>query len=436
MAISLTDLYGRLGKLFGIAKAQVDARNTLVQRVNGSGAFSGVGLDGQYTSSTRYMISQVLDYYLALYNASDPSVRQTIAGGVKTLTEMVTADNANIPKTTVAALTELNRQMRAASQSLLQNTITQGAVSYAGSNVGNGRVLLHSIPSQMSPSETLTFQCISDTTTGATSGREIFRVTGGLREADVTSYNWPGGSGANFNLASSDYVSSDNTLTNGGFDSFTGGVPDSWTITAGASHFSQSSSGTFRNGSALQVTGTPSTFATINQTGTNRILGPNRRLIYGLWLKRNTGTTDATDPIAAMDLINATTTAIVDGIAIRRGSSASGWVLWTKSYTMPFSAPVADVTVRITFDGAFGPFDHQVDCAFVYAPSQAGVNGQFLQIIGGSTDWRIGDYATVQITNDYASTVLAYTERFFAPFASGIELATSGSPTINNSVIP
>jgi hypothetical protein len=32
-----------LGKLFGIAKAQVDARNTFVQQVNGSGAFSGVG---------------------------------------------------------------------------------------------------------------------------------------------------------------------------------------------------------------------------------------------------------------------------------------------------------------------------------------------------------------------------------------------------------
>lgn len=431
MAISLTDLYGRLGKLFGIAKAQVDARNTLVQRVNGSGAFSGVGLDGQYTSSTRYMISQVLDYYLALYNASDPSVRQTIAGGVKTLTEMVTADNANIPKTTVAALTELNRQMRAASQSLLQNTITQGAVSYAGSNVGNGRVLLHSIPSQMSPSETLTFQCISDTTTGATSGREIFRVTGGLREADVTSYNWPGGSGANFNLASSDYVSSDNTLTNGGFDSFTGGVPDSWTITSGVANVSQLSSGTFRNGSALRINA--ATLTALQQTGSNRILGPNRRLIFGFWAKRVSGSTIPILPNIYLDLDNATTGATVDSLGA--AVTSTSWNLFTQSYTMPFSAPVDNVRVTLSCIANVGNV-YAIDCAFVYAPSQAGVNGQFVQIIGGSTDWRIGDYATVQITNDYASTVLAYTERFFAPFASGIELATSGSPTINNSVIP
>lgn len=431
MAISLTDLYGRLGKLFGIAKAQVDARNTLVQRVNGSGAFSGVGLDGQYTSSTRYMISQVLDYYLALYNASDPSVRQTIAGGVKTLTEMVTADNANIPKTTVAALTELNRQMRAASQSLLQNTITQGAVSYAGSNVGNGRVLLHSIPSQMSPSETLTFQCISDTTTGATSGREIFRVTGGLREADVTSYNWPGGSGANFNLASSDYVSSDNTLTNGGFDSFTGGVPDSWTITSGVANVSQLSSGTFRNGSALRINA--ATLTALQQTGSNRILGPNRRLIFGFWAKRVSGSTIPILPNIYLDLDNATTGATVDSLGA--AVTSTSWNLFTQSYTMPFSAPVDNVRVTLSCIANVGNV-YAIDCAFVYAPSQAGVNGQFVQIIGGSTDWRIGDYATVQITNNYASTVLAYTERFFAPFASGIELATSGSPTINNSVIP
>lgn len=435
MAISLTDLYARLGKLFGIAKAQVDARNTLVQRVNGSGAFSGVGLDGQYTSSTRYMISQVLDYYLALYNAADPSVRQTIAGGVKTLTEMVTADNANIPKQTIAAMNELNRQMRAATQTLLQNTITQGSVSYAGSNVGNGKILLHGTPSQMSASETLAFQCISDTTTGTTSGREVFRVTGGLRTSDPTSYLWPGGSGANFTLASSDYISTDNTLTNGGFDSFTGGVPDSWTFTTGVSNVSQLSSGTFRGGSALSVNGATQTILT--QTGSNRILGPNRRIIFGFWAKRVSGSAAPTTPIIEMNLLNASTGASIATVDTDTGGPAisTSWALYTGSYLNSYYAPVADITVQFDINPGVANV-YAIDCAFVYAPTQAGVNGQWLQIIGGSADWRIGDYATVQITNNYASTVLAYTERFFAPFSSGIELPTSGSPTITNSVIP
>lgn len=435
MAVSLTDLYARLGKLFGIAKAQIDARNTMVQRVNGTGSFSGVGLDGQYTSSTRYMISQVLDYYLSLYAAADPSVRQTIAGGVKTLTEMVTADNANIPKNVIAALNELNRQMRAATTSLLQNTITQGSVSYAGSNVGNGKVLLHGTPSQMSPSETLTFQCVSDTTTGTTSGREIFRVTGGLRTPDVTSYNWPGGSGAAFNLASSDYVSSDNTLTNGGFDSWTGGVPNNWTFTTGVGNVSQLTSGTFRGGSAIQINGATQT--AFSQTGSNRILGPNRRIIFGFWAKRVSGSGLPSTPIIGMGLTDAATGSTLASVDTDTGGPAisTSWNLYSGSYINSFYAPTSDITVDFDINPGVANI-YAIDCAFVYAPTQAGVNGQFLQIIGGSTDWRIGDYATVQITNNYASTVLAYTERFFAPFANGIELPTSGSPTINNSVIP
>ena len=77
-----------------------------------------------------------------------------------------------------------------------------------------------------------------------------------------------------------------------------------------------------------------------------------------------------------------------------------------------------------------------VDCAFVFVPTQYGTNGQFLQLICGSTDWRIGDRITLSVSNNYASSVLSYTERFFAPFANGIELPTSGSPTVNNTVIP
>jgi hypothetical protein len=114
---------------------------------------------------------------------------------------------------------------------------------------------------------------------------------------------------------------------------------------------------------------------------------------------------------------------------------STSWNLYSGSYINSFYAPTSDITVDFDINPGVANI-YAIDCAFVYAPTQAGVNGQFLQIIGGSTDWRIGDYATVQITNNYASTVLAYTERFFAPFANGIELPTSGSPTINNSVIP
>ena len=425
MAISLTTLYNRLGKLFGVAKSQIDARNALLDRIKGTGSFSGSGLDGQYDSSTRYMISDVLAYFLNLYSSTDSSISNVVQGGVKTLTEMVTADNDSIAKTTNAALQELNRQMRSAGTSLYKNVVTQGSVSYAGANVGTGKVILHGNPSQMSPSETIRVQCISDTTTGAALGREVFRITGTARVSDSTSYLWPGGSGCNTNLASSDYNDSKNTLTNGGFDSFTGGVPDNWTIT-GSSALSQLSSGTFRNGSALQHSGAIAASAV--QTSAQVVLGPGKRILFGFWAKKVSGT-------QTQDVAMALSTPTGDLVEQDAALLTTSWALNVFSYTMPFDAPATNVTVEFRFAQDVGCVK-AIDCAFVFIPSQYGVNGQFIQIIGGDVDWRIGDYATVAISNNYQSNVLNYTERFFAPFANGIELPTDATGTVTNSVIP
>lgn len=430
MTVSLSTLYARIGKLMGIAKSQIDARSALQDRVKGTGSFSGSGLDGQYDSSTRYMISGVLDYFLNLTRTADTSITNSIGGATKTVTEMVTADNGNIPKSAIPAFRELNRQMRAASTTLYQNVVTQGSVSYAAANVGTGKILLHGTPSQMSPTETITFQCISDTTTGATAGREVFQITGGLRVPDVTSNLWPGGSGANFTLASSDYNDSKNTLTNGGFDTWTGGVPNGWTVYSGSSNIAQLSSGTFRNGSALQITRTSATG--LAQSTTASVIGPGRRIVFGFWVKKISGTPTQS---VYLSLANASTGSEFAYAEATSAALTTSWKLFTASYQFDYAAPIADVDCSV-----YAPTDAgvvvAVDCAFIFVPPQAGTNGQFIQIIGGDTDWRIGDYATVAISNNYQSNVLTYTERFFAPFANGIELPTASPGTITNSVIP
>lgn len=428
MTVSLSTLYARIGKLMGIAKAQIDARSALQDRVKGTGSYTGAGLDGQYDAATRYMISGVLDYFLNLTRTADTSITNAIGGATKTVTEMVTADNGNIPKSAIPAFKELNRQMRAGSTSLYQNVVTQGSVSYAAANVGTGKIILHGTPSQMSPSETIRIECISDTTTGATAGREVFQITGGLRVPDVTSNLWPGGSGANFTLASSDYNDSKNTLTNGGFDTFTGGVPDGWTINSGAATLSQLSSGTFRNGSAIQHSGAAE--AKFSQTSPSVVLGPGKRIIVGFWAKKVSGTVTAD---IEMEVQNTSTGAVV--ALVTASGVTTSWQLYTASYQSDYNAPVEAVNVEFVCAADAGVVK-AIDCAFVFVPPQAGTNGQFIQIIGGATDWRIGDYATVAISNNYQSNVLTYTERFFAPFANGIELPTDATGTVTNSVIP
>lgn len=420
MTVSLSTLYSRLGKLMGIAKAQIDARAAIKSRVT--------TLDGSYDAASRYMFTPVLNYFLNLGKSQDRSITESVSGAVKTLTEMVYTDNPNIAKSAISALRELNRQMIAATATFPANTITQGAVSFGAANVGTGKIILHGIPSQMSPTETLRFECVSDTTTGSTAGREQFTVTGSARVSDITSDEYPAGSGASGSITSSDYNDGQNTVSNGGFDSWTAGNPDSWT--GASAGVSQLSSGMLRGSSCLQATNTSQQLV---QEGSAQLVGPNKRVIFGFWIKKISGT--QTNDIE-LEFSNTATAAVLASAIASGASLTTSWQLYTASYQFPANAPVAAVSLTLSIS-ANTTAVLAIDGVFCFIPLQYGVNGQFIQIIGGTTDWRIGDYATIAITNDYYATVLNYTERFFAPFQNGIELpTTTGTPTILNSVIP
>jgi hypothetical protein len=423
MTVSLTTLYNRLGGHFGIAKTQLDARAGIVTRVT--------NLDAQYTAATRYMYTPLLQRFLSIYNSTDATISAAVQGGVKTLTEMVNSDNANIPKQTLPAMRELVRQMRAGSTSLLQNTVTIGAVSRTGT--GTGTVVFNTSPSQMSRIDTLQFECISDTTTGSVAGSEVFRVTGSTPYPSITDSQWPGGTGLNTTMVSSDYTNQ-NLLTNGSFENWTSSAPDGWTLSMPTSYIAQYTANPLRNSSALLIQNSAGPVVMTQQIGGTTAIGPGKRVVFGFWARRVAGTATA-DVEMELQTSSGTGYATVTATAAAINAAGSTWTLYSGSYQHAWTAPEETVTVYLTRNVDAG-VTVAVDCMFLFAPPQQGTNGQFFQIIGGGTDWRIGDRMTVAITNDYASSVLSYTERFFAPFANGIEVPTSGSPTVNNSVIP
>jgi len=418
MTVSLTTLYNRLGGHFGIAKTQLDARSGIVTRAT--------NLDAQYTAATRYMFTPVLNQFLGIYNSTDATISAAVQGATKTLTEMVTADNANILKSTIPAMRELARQMRAGSTSLLENTVTIGAVSRTGT--GNGTVVFAGA-TQMSRTDLLQFQCISDTTTGAAAGSEVFQVTGSAAYNNINDSQWPGGTGISQTMASSDYETGTNLVTNGTFETWVGGAPDSWTTTG--TGIAQLTSGAFRGSSALQITASVAGVE-LTQSLPVTTVGPGKRIIFGFWYKKISGTT--TQDIS-LEMTDNTSGAAA---TLDASATSTSWSLAYAYYQSSFDAPVTSLTATLRYADSVGPVV-AVDGVFVYVPAQAGTNGQFFQIISGSTDWRIGDRMTVQVTNNYASSVLSYTERFFAPFANGIEIPTAAAgapPTVTNSVIP
>lgn len=422
MTVSLTTLYNRLGGHFGIAKTQLDARSGIVTRAT--------NLDAQYTAATRYMFTPVLNQFLGIYNSTDATITTAVQGATKTLTEMVTADNANIPKSTIPAMRELARQMRAGGTTLLENTVTIGAVSRTGTGTGT---IVFGEASQMSRTDLLQFECISDTTTGATAGSEVFRVTGSAAYNNINDSLWPGGTGLATTMASSDYEAGTNLINNGTFETWVGGLPDSWTILSNSTMISQLTSGAMRGSSALKISS--NSFKTeITQTIPTQALGPGKRVIFGFWYKKLAGT--ATRDIR-LELEDNTSSAAASAEVT---PTATTWTLVTSSYRSSFDAPVTALYANFSAeDSTASGLEVAIDGMFVYVPAQGGTNGQFFQIISGATDWRIGDRMTVQVTNNYASSVLSYTERFFAPFANGVELPTTDAgapPTVTNSVIP
>lgn len=421
MAINLTTLFNRLGGHYGIAKTQIDARSAIVTRAT--------NLDGQFDAASRYMYTPVLNEFLSINTTTDATLSNAKSGGIKTLTEMVNADNPSIQKSTLPALVELNRQFRAQGKYLLQNTITQGAVTAGGTNVGNGTVLLHGIPSQMSRSETLYFTCISDTTTGSAEGAEVFRVTSSAEFSSFGDSRWPGGTGLNALLASSDYGGSPNLLANGTFDNWTGAVPDNWTTSIGISKLT---SGAFRSPNCIQFTNTGAPISITQSLGAAGV-GPGKRLVFGVYVKKISGSVSK-DIDVRLETSSGSSYAV---LTIPKTSITTSWTRFTSSYQHPWTAPQETAELTVFMDSDTG-CTLAFDCVYVFAPTQMGTNGQYAQIIAGADDWRIGDYFTVTITNNYASNVLGYTERFFAPFANGIELPTAaaGANTIDNTVIP
>jgi len=419
MTVNLATLYSRLGKLMGVAKTQIDARAAITSRVT--------TLDGSYDAASRYMFTPVLNYFQNLGKTQDRSITQAVSGAVKTLTEMVTADNPSIPKNVNAAIAELNRQMIVSSSSFPLNSISQGIVSYLGT--GTGKVVLNDFPVQMSPNETLRFECVGDITTGTAAGSEVFKVVGSANVSDITSDLYPGGSGANTTLVSSNYQDGQNVVQNGTFENWTGGVPDGWTINAGAAYVTQLSSGAFLGSSALELDGTAAT--NISQILPTSICYPNRRVTFGMWVKLTLGS-----PTLALKIeLRETADATLLATATLAGSLTSSWQFISASYKFTAGSPYPEIAAYISYPLEAG-VKVAVDCAFVTTPAQQGKNGQFITIVSGDVNWRIGDYATVAITNNYAAIVLNYTERFFAPSANGIYLPGSASPTIANGVIP
>ncbi len=339
-------------------------------------------------------------------------------------------------------LAALIPQMTADAQSVQNNNVAVGTVTAGGSNTGSGSIFISPILDGVTPPmrgvaaqaayagltselpipETMTVKCSADSyTDGRPMGSESFQISGPVGQSNVWGTGAEGsGSGPSFNTLQAGTI-----LQNMSFDSFSGSVPSSWTADSGASLIAKSTSTTFLGPASVQFTGDGST-ATIQISQAPTALKPLKRYCFVVAYKA----TVAATPSQSI-LIQLSGTGYTPGpsekILIPGGSWATTWTLASFFVNVPATLP-SDLKLLISVTGTLPGgtsvfFDNAGFDAVTFE------NGLGFAASTGATPFVRGDKFMSVITNDLAGLFQVFFRRQF-----GVQLPSSGSPTIANSL--
>lgn len=378
------------------------------------------------------------------------------------------------------AIAELIRQMQSQSKSVKSCTVSAATTAGSG-NTGNATVYAtvidqNGLTLEYSYPETLTLKCTQDQFSGGTAGSETLTITSKAQVSDTLSCLWPGGSGLNTTTTVVDptlgFGNGGNligaTSALGAFKDWSGSTPTGWVIDVDSTNISDGTTNKYAGTNhCLAITGNTGgtnlntalyqNFANGSITGgTTETLLPNT--VYQFYCQVKADVVPAAGAIQ-FSLTDGSGTVINNnaGTANTITSTISGF--GSTSYQTvkgTFQTPtVMPTTARLRIKASTkittGSIVY-IDYMALTAPSTTGygglyAGGPFLSVFRGSVDLinyvspTIGDYWTVAISNDQASS--SPTPLSFNPMLNqlcgmaslGYILPSSGSPTEANSLI-
>lgn len=343
-------------------------------------------------------------------------------------------------------LAKLITQMSIDGKTINKSTVSLGSVTAAAANQGNGTVLVskvldgYSKPTRNTPahnlyagvdselavpSETMTLICVADSENdGRTEGQESFQWFGET-ENNHLSYKQEGsGQGPTIQT-----VQAATLLSNLDFETFSTNTPGSWTIdngTAGTHIFAESTN-YYHGAKAIKFLGTGAQAVIgISQAFSISQLRPLRRYLCTVRYKAS-GV-----PANGAILIQPTGTGFTAGstekIAVAAGAFPTSWTLGYFFINLPAIIP-SDFSLAVTItstlsNGTAVYFDNM---AFAPVEWHGGVN---LGVVAGSTRFMRGDKFTFTVANDSAGVFQEFFRRGY-----GVQLPSSGSPNINDSLV-
>ncbi len=459
MAIVYNTIFGRLGRLMKHAEVVRTYQATLdAQYTDTSGEFTGA--DAEKIA----VVARNLESRKVQATATSQDLQ---AAAVKTLIDMADADFTLVDKTLEGALRELIRQMVADSKTVDGNSITIGSVAAGGSNVGNGTFLVSvvapivdrygnrpgNLQLQNVKDETLTARCQRDATSRIIDEQgEQFTVFG-QRKVTQFDEDWPTGSGTRATVTA---VSSqrdggrgptENVTSNGDFEDFTSNAPNRWTIESGIAGTHIFAAGSGHNGSnALRLVGDGSTTIRLyqrlrNTTETMGQINPDRPYSISFAIKYATAAPTATIRVAVEDAsgnrLNESVATREMSESVTSGDVTTSYVVHANTGFSPTNIPKGSRIVVETTSNLANTSQVFIDDVTVAEMRRLGPGSPAVQIIPGSTAFRVGDEFTRTTANANTGAIALEFDRFFDMEGRGLALPANvaGGENVADSLV-
>lgn len=390
-------------------------------------------LDGQFAAlaERRTAVSGYLSYLQGLH--------ETVA------IEMANSDVTLVSKDKATAIHEIDRQMRANSQTIKANVVSSSVAAVSG-NTGDTRIACNvtspkGVNREYVFAETVDVVVNSDVGRGGTAGSETASATG-EPAASTFDWNWPLGSGASASLTVTDPAqdASQNLLTNSDFEDFTAGIPDSWTVITGSNATIGSSGTSYIPGgsTSLKFIGNGTAVQTIKQTFDDGVLEPNK--VYGVWAAIQLANASGNGTVG-ISLVNNTTLAVLTDDASTANTlsmpMSSENASWNGNHTFFFRTakvlPTAGVAILIN---TTTPSNTTIYLqAAMCEATELYTGGPYLAAFRGSVDPIVGDKWEVTVSNDWGGKLQTMHDRLLDMKGMDEQLPSAASPTINETLV-
>ena len=454
MAINITDLFDKIGKLLNIVTvANTHMGTTIVSDFDEM-------MDNYEASSDRDLIQNALDYQNSYQTGSDALAGNMSSIMEDTIIEIVNDDDAQPDRTLDQALVELKEQMVSQAETLVASNVSYSSTA-AGINNGNGTLVTSVkhprgwINENLFDEDiiiTVTSDSVSD---GTYAGNESFTAEGEYELVSPLNFDYPDqGSAGNITFsaicASGADNSYGNTLTNSDFVSYNpANDPTFWDLNTGAAGTDfLMSTGTVLIGTAcLELVGDGATLHDFSQNfgdaadGTSGDLAPLSQYSCALWFIADdipaTGVLRVSldeDDTISQDYSGTQNYFDID----LTGAATGAWTVATGVFRTPRVKPIDSWVMSLACVTAIETGKSiYIDNLGVGAMAQIYDNGPWMSVHSSSTRWIREDFLTLTPTNDHEGTVYYLMDQALdlRGLDRNLPTAATGVATITNSII-